>query len=83
MASTCSSHPLTSASSRFSAFPIRPYDIALCFDAFAFTFVPSSDTCPSFTSPASRHSASTCRNSPARASRCRLRKSLMVRKSGR
>lgn len=54
----------------------------MCFDAFALILVPSSATCPSFTSPAFPASCSTCTNSPASAVRCRRRNSAMVRKSG-
>ena len=56
--------------------------MALCFDAFALIFVPSSATWPSFTRPAFSASFKTCTNSPASAFRCRLRKSEIVRKSG-
>ena len=44
--------------------------------------MPSSATCPSFTKPACSQSDSTCEKSAPRALRCRLRKSLIVRKSG-
>ena len=37
--------------------------IALCLEAFALIFVPSSATCPSFASPAFSASFSTCKNS--------------------
>jgi hypothetical protein len=51
-------------------------------EAFALILVPSSATCPSFTSPALSHSRKTCVNNPDSAAKCRLRKSLTVRKSG-
>src|SRR4051794_12233482 len=54
----------------------------VCLEAFALILVPSSATWPSFTRPAFSASFKTCTNSPASAFRCRLRKSLMVRKSG-
>src|ERR1035441_5306658 len=72
----------TSAFNSASRFFMRSYLIALCFDAFALIFVPSSATWPSLTSPAVSHNFRTCRNSAPSAFKCRLRKSLIVRKSG-
>ena len=78
----CRNNSATSAAN-CAAFLLHPLElIALCFDALALTFVPSSATCPSFTSPACWHNASTCTNRPDSASRLSLRKSEMVRKSG-
>jgi hypothetical protein len=56
--------------------------LALCFDAFALTFVPSSATCPSFASPASRHNFKTWTKSRASAGRCSFRKVQIVSWSG-
>src|SRR5207302_2636057 len=57
--------------------------MALCRDALPWIFVPSVATLPNFTSPASPATRNTCTNTSRKASRCSLRKSLMVRKSGR
>ena len=54
----------------------------MCLLAFAFTFVPSTATCRSFTSPASRHSFSTSTNNPSKCFRCTRRNSLIVVKYG-
>ena len=53
--------------------------IALCLEAFALIFVPSSATWPSFASQTCSHSLRTCANRPASAFRWRLRKSETVR----
>ena len=55
--------------------------IALCRDVFARSFVPSTVTSPSFTSPAPRASRTVARNTQAKSSRCRTRKRLIVRES--
>src|SRR5215469_17064151 len=61
---------------------MRPYDIALCTLAFAAILLPSSATCPSFTSPAAWHNLSTWTNRSLKAFRWRRRNLAMVRKSG-
>src|SRR6202048_621235 len=62
--------------------PDEGFGIGVCLDAFALIFVPSSATWPSLTSPAVSHNFRTCRNSAPSAFKCRLRKSLIVGKSG-
>src|SRR3989454_301784 len=52
-------------------------------DALPWIFVPSVDTLPNFTSPASPAKRPTATNTSMNASKCSLRKSLIVRKSGR
>src|ERR1019366_9478589 len=58
------------------------HNIALCLLALALILVPSMDTWPSFTSPASEHNSRACVKRPESASRWRLRNSAMVAWSG-
>jgi hypothetical protein len=60
----------------------RGYDIALCTLAFAAILLPSSATCPSFTSPAAWHNLSTWMNRSLKAFKWRRRNSAIVRESG-
>ena len=57
--------------------------MALCREAFPCIFVPSVATLPNFTSPASPATRSTWAKTSQKASKCSLRKSLMVGESGR
>jgi len=81
-ASACAINSATSAFSCASSLPAWSYDSALCRLALACSFVPSSPTVPSFSTPISRANSSTCTNKASICGRKRRRNTAMVSWSG-
>ena len=83
LAAACAVSAAIGSRSRASSSRIRPSLLAVCLLAWALTFVPSTASAPSGTTPASRAIGTTCTNSASNAATCCGRNSAIVRCAGK